>query len=73
MRVRGKRDSERRKKKRKGNNTSLPNPVVETRWGKRQSWFTRRELRVGTRNCGFCRVPKGRVSPTLVISYLVAM
>ena len=35
-------------------------PTVETRQGKRQSWSTRRELRVGTRNCGFRRVPKGR-------------
>ena len=45
--------------------TTLPfeiygEPTIETRWGKRQSWFTRRELCVGTRNCGFRRVPKGR-------------
>ena len=47
--------------------------VVETRQGKRQSWSTRRQLRMGTRNCEFRRIPKGRVSPTLAISCLVAM
>ena len=52
------------KKKRK-TGTTLPFAIsgesaVETRRGKRQSWSTRRELRVGTRNCRFCCVPKGR-------------
>ena len=52
------------KKKKKG--TTLPfaisgEPAVETHRGKRQSWPTQRELRVGTRNCGFHRIPKGRV------------
>ena len=46
--------------------TTLPfaisrEPTVEMRRGKRQSLYTRRELRVSTRNCGFRRVPKGRV------------
>ena len=49
--------------KKKGNDTSIAiscESAVETRRGKRQSWSTRRELRVGTRNCRFRRVPKGR-------------
>ena len=51
MRVRGKRDGERRKK-RKEKGTTLPfaisgESVVETSWGQRQSWSTQRELRVG--------------------------
>ena len=33
--------------------------AVEMRRGKRQSWSTHRELRVGTRNYGFHHVPKG--------------
>ena len=61
MRVRGKRYSERRKKK----GTALPftifgESVVEMRLGKRQSWSTQRELRVGTKNCGFRHIPKGK-------------
>ena len=61
MRVREKRDSERRKKK----GTILPFAIfgestVKTRRGKRQSWSTRQELRVGTKNYGFRCVPKGR-------------
>ena len=52
-----------REEKKKG--TTIPfvisnEPAVETRRVKKQSWSTRRELRVGTRNCGFCSVPKGR-------------
>ena len=52
---------ERRKKK----GTTLPftifdEPVVETHWHKRQSWSMRQELRMGTRNCRFRRVPKSR-------------
>ena len=52
-----------RGKKKKG--TTLPfanfnEPTVKTRRGKRQSWSKQRELRVGTRNYGFRRVPKGR-------------
>ena len=35
-------------------------PAVEMRRGKKQSWSTRRELRVGTRNYGFRHVPKCR-------------
>ena len=34
--------------------------AVKARRGKRQSWSTRRELRVGTRNCRFCHVPNSR-------------
>ena len=34
--------------------------AVETRWGKRQSWSTQRELHVGIRNYRFFHVPKGR-------------
>ena len=53
VRVRGKRDGERRKKEEKG--TKLPfaisdEPVVEMRRGKRQSWSTQRELHVGTKS-----------------------
>ena len=52
-----------RGEKKKG--TTLPFAIsgesaVETHRGKRQSWPTRRELRMGTRNCGFRWVPKGR-------------
>ena len=59
--MRGGEEKEKEKKK----ETTLPfaisnEPTVETHWGKRQSWSTRRELRVGMRNCGFRRVPKGR-------------
>ena len=60
-RVRGKRDSEWRKK----NGMVLPftisgEPAVETCWGKRQSWSAQRELHVGNRSCGFCCVQKGK-------------
>ena len=52
-----------RGEKKKG--TKLPfaissEPEVEMHQGKRQILSTRRELHVGTRNCGFCPVPKSR-------------
>ena len=49
---------------RKKKGTTLPFTIssesaIKTHRGKRQSWSTRRELRMGTRNYGFRRVPKG--------------
>ena len=42
--------------------------AIGFRWSKRQSSFTRRELRVGTRIWGFRQTPRGRgFPPTLVI------
>ena len=59
----GKRDMERGEEKKKG--TTLPLAIsgksaFKTHRGKRQSWSTQREPRVGTKNYGFCRIPKGR-------------
>ena len=59
MRVRGKRDGERRKKK----GTTLPFAIsgelaAEMHQGKRQSWSTQRELRVGTKIRVFFRSSK---------------
>ena len=45
--------------------TTLPfaisdEPTIETHRGKRQSWSMRQELHVGTKNCEFCCIPKGK-------------
>ena len=70
MRVRGKRDGERRKK-RKEMGTTLPftisgESVVETSWGQRQSWSTQRELHVGTE----IRVFLSKLQEVGVFSYI---
>ena len=36
------------------------NRIVGFRRSKRQSWSTRRELRVGTKSLVFCQTPRGR-------------
>ena len=53
-----------KKKEKKKKGKALPLAIsdesaVETCRGKRQSWSMRRELCMGTRKCGFRRVPKG--------------
>ena len=36
------------------------NRTVDFHWSRRQSWSTRRELRVGTKSLAFCHTSRGR-------------
>ena len=49
------------------------NWTVDFYWNRRQSWTTRRELRVGTNILAFRQTLRGRNFPTCVVSNLKAM